>query len=212
MPPDPRSPARTRTGTTGCKESGWCGRQRARTGPGLATARPPDRGPEHSGTAGTPAAPGSSPSQDARSLPSRWKCGGYPTGPSPNASADKCRGCRHAGSPPHRTRAVLPRSARYTRGSSATSRSRQRTSRSPSPPRSSRSLFFDAPGGGLTLGKLKDALAAFIVGLERYAAATAELDDRHPGLALDHGLAIHRASLRWTRHAIAALRAAPAPW
>jgi len=61
------------------------------------------------------------------------------------------------------------------------------------------------------LGDLKDALAAFTAGLERYAGATAQLDDRHPGLALDHGLAVYRASLRWTRHAIAALRAAPAP-
>jgi PadR family transcriptional regulator AphA len=61
------------------------------------------------------------------------------------------------------------------------------------------------------LGDLKDALAAFTAGLERYAGATAQLDDRHPGLALDHGLAVYRASLRWTRHAIAALRAAPLP-
>jgi DNA-binding PadR family transcriptional regulator len=61
------------------------------------------------------------------------------------------------------------------------------------------------------LNDLKDALAAFTAGLERYAAATTQFDDRHPGLALDHGLAVYRASLRWTRHAIAALRAAPAP-
>lgn len=61
------------------------------------------------------------------------------------------------------------------------------------------------------LDNLKDALEAFIAGLERYAAATGQLDDRHPGLALDHGLAVHRASLRWTRHAIAALPAAAAP-
>ena len=61
------------------------------------------------------------------------------------------------------------------------------------------------------LGNLKDALAAFTAGLERDAGATAQLDDRHPGLALDHGLAVYRASLLWTRHAIAALRAAPAP-
>ena len=59
------------------------------------------------------------------------------------------------------------------------------------------------------LDDLRDALAAFTAGLERYAAVTAQLDDRHPGLALDHGLAVHRASLRWTRHTIAALRAAP---
>jgi len=61
------------------------------------------------------------------------------------------------------------------------------------------------------LDDLKDALAAFTAGLEQYAGATAQLDDRHPGLALDHGLAIYRTSLRWTRHAIAALRVAPAP-
>jgi DNA-binding PadR family transcriptional regulator len=59
------------------------------------------------------------------------------------------------------------------------------------------------------LDDLKDALAAFTSGLERHAAATAQLDERHPGLALDHGLAVHRASLRWTRHAIATLRPAP---
>jgi hypothetical protein len=61
------------------------------------------------------------------------------------------------------------------------------------------------------LGDLKDALAAFTSGLEQYAVGTAQLDDRHPGLALDHGLAVYRASLRWTRHAITALRAAPLP-
>src|ERR1700722_6607857 len=61
------------------------------------------------------------------------------------------------------------------------------------------------------LGDLKDALAAFTGGLEQYAAATAQLDDRHPGLALDHGLAVYHASLRWIRHTIAALRAAPLP-
>jgi DNA-binding PadR family transcriptional regulator len=60
------------------------------------------------------------------------------------------------------------------------------------------------------LDDLKDALAAFTAGLERSVAATAQLGGRHPALALDHGLAVHRASLRWTRHAIAALRAAPA--
>lgn len=61
------------------------------------------------------------------------------------------------------------------------------------------------------LEDLRDALASFTEGLERHVAATAQLDGRHPGLALDHGLAVHRASLRWTRHAIAALRAAPVP-
>ena len=60
------------------------------------------------------------------------------------------------------------------------------------------------------LQNLTDALAAFTAGLERYTAA-ADLSDRHPRLALDHGLAVHRASLQWAQHAIAALSAAPAP-
>ncbi|MGD0927501.1 MAG: PadR family transcriptional regulator [Streptosporangiaceae bacterium] len=60
------------------------------------------------------------------------------------------------------------------------------------------------------LQNLTDALAAFTAGLEHYAAA-ADLSDRHPRLALDHGLAVHRASLQWARHTIAALSAAPAP-
>ena len=45
--------------------------------------------------------------------------------------------------------------------------------------------------------------------LERYAVA--DLTGRHPRLALDHGLAVHRASLRWAKHAIATLSAAPTP-
>jgi len=60
------------------------------------------------------------------------------------------------------------------------------------------------------LQNLTDALAAFTAGLERYTAAV-DLSDRHPRLALDHGLAVHRASLQWARQAIAALSAAPAP-
>jgi DNA-binding PadR family transcriptional regulator len=63
------------------------------------------------------------------------------------------------------------------------------------------------------LGFLRDlaaALTAFIAGLERYAVA-ADLGDRHPSLALDHGLAVHRASLQWAERAIASLSAMPAP-
>jgi DNA-binding PadR family transcriptional regulator len=63
------------------------------------------------------------------------------------------------------------------------------------------------------LGFLQDltaALTAFTAGLERYAAG-ADLTDQHPRLALDHGLAVHRASLQWAEHAIAALSAVPAP-
>jgi hypothetical protein len=63
------------------------------------------------------------------------------------------------------------------------------------------------------LGFLRDltaALTAFTAGLEQYAAA-ADLGDRYPGLALDHGLAVHRASLKWAEHVIATLSAVPAP-
>ncbi len=54
---------------------------------------------------------------------------------------------------------------------------------------------------------LADALAAFTADLDRHAAAT-DPGSGHARLALDHGLAVHRASLRWTEDAIAALSAA----
>jgi DNA-binding PadR family transcriptional regulator len=59
------------------------------------------------------------------------------------------------------------------------------------------------------LHNLKEALAALTAELERYAAAS-HLEELHPGFALDHGLAVHRASLRWAEHTIAALGAARA--
>ncbi|HKA50043.1 MAG TPA: PadR family transcriptional regulator [Candidatus Dormibacteraeota bacterium] len=58
------------------------------------------------------------------------------------------------------------------------------------------------------LRSLADALAVLTAGLEQYRAA-ADPGDRHPRLALDHGLAVHRASLRWANDAIAALSAVP---
>jgi DNA-binding PadR family transcriptional regulator len=58
------------------------------------------------------------------------------------------------------------------------------------------------------LHELKDALAALTAGLERYTAA-AHFDELHPRFALDHGLAVHRTSLHWAEHTIAALSAAP---
>ncbi len=54
---------------------------------------------------------------------------------------------------------------------------------------------------------LADALAAFTAELERSTAAAAGGGDRHPRLALEHGVAVHLASLRWAEHAIAALSA-----
>ena len=58
------------------------------------------------------------------------------------------------------------------------------------------------------LQSLADALAVFTAGLEE-ARAAADPGDRHPRLALDHGLAVYRASLRWADDAIAALSAVP---
>jgi DNA-binding PadR family transcriptional regulator len=60
------------------------------------------------------------------------------------------------------------------------------------------------------LQSLADALAAFTEELERYTEG-AHLSQRHPHLALDHGLAVHRASLRWAEHTMATLLAASAP-
>jgi DNA-binding PadR family transcriptional regulator len=57
------------------------------------------------------------------------------------------------------------------------------------------------------LQNLADMLAAFTAQLEQYAAA--DIPGRHPRLALDHGIAIHRASLRWAEQTVAALSADP---
>jgi DNA-binding PadR family transcriptional regulator len=59
------------------------------------------------------------------------------------------------------------------------------------------------------LQNLTDALAALTAQLEQYTTAPGLTG--HPRLALDHGLAVHRASLQWARQTIAALSAAPAP-
>jgi DNA-binding PadR family transcriptional regulator len=56
------------------------------------------------------------------------------------------------------------------------------------------------------LSSLRDALEALVKGMEGYAGtAGAELPGRHPLLAVRHGIAIHQASLDWTRSAIAEL-------
>ena len=63
------------------------------------------------------------------------------------------------------------------------------------------------------LRDLADALAGLTAQLERYVN-TAEFTDRHPRLALDHGLAVHRASLGWVERTMATLavtRSAPFP-
>ena len=53
---------------------------------------------------------------------------------------------------------------------------------------------------------LADALRSLTTDLERYAAV-ADFPGRHPRLALDHGIAVQRASLRWAEHAVAVLSA-----
>lgn len=60
------------------------------------------------------------------------------------------------------------------------------------------------------LQNLTDALAVFTAEMEQYTAVT-DLSDRHPRLALDHGLAVHRASLQWAQRTMTALSAAPTP-
>jgi len=55
---------------------------------------------------------------------------------------------------------------------------------------------------------LRDALAASVADLERFVA-TSSFDNRHAGLALDHGVAIHRASLEWAEQTIATLTPVP---
>jgi hypothetical protein len=60
---------------------------------------------------------------------------------------------------------------------------------------------------GAFLRSLADALALLTAQLERYAGV-AEFTDRHPRLALDHGLAVHRASLAWVERTMAALAVA----
>jgi DNA-binding PadR family transcriptional regulator len=51
------------------------------------------------------------------------------------------------------------------------------------------------------LADLRDALAAFLDGLEAYASAM-DFDRLHPALALDHGISTHVASLAWTKRTI----------
>jgi PadR family transcriptional regulator, regulatory protein AphA len=54
------------------------------------------------------------------------------------------------------------------------------------------------------LRNLADALTVFTQGLERYSGVT-DPGRRHPALALNHGLAVQRASLQWALETIALL-------
>ena len=55
------------------------------------------------------------------------------------------------------------------------------------------------------LADLGDALDGFVRGIEQFVASRQEALGQHALLALEHGIAIHRASLEWVRSATAAL-------
>ena len=52
---------------------------------------------------------------------------------------------------------------------------------------------------------LGDALDGFVRGMEQFTASRREVLGQHAVLALEHGIAIHRASLEWVQSAMAAL-------
>jgi PadR family transcriptional regulator AphA len=55
------------------------------------------------------------------------------------------------------------------------------------------------------LTSLRAALAGLVDALERQEGAIDAIANPHPALALEHGLAVHRASLAWAEQAIARL-------
>jgi PadR family transcriptional regulator AphA len=58
------------------------------------------------------------------------------------------------------------------------------------------------------LVSLQAALAEFVASLEQSASATDAAGNPFAGLALEHGIAVHRASLAWAEQAISRLTAA----
>ena len=60
------------------------------------------------------------------------------------------------------------------------------------------------------LKDLESALDGFVSATERYLASRAQSGRLHAELAIEHGIAMHRASLEWTRSALAAPAEAPA--
>lgn len=55
------------------------------------------------------------------------------------------------------------------------------------------------------LADLGDALDGFVKGMEQFVASRQGVLGQHAVLALEHGIAMHRASLEWVRSAMAAL-------
>jgi DNA-binding PadR family transcriptional regulator len=52
------------------------------------------------------------------------------------------------------------------------------------------------------LQDLADALESFVNGMERYVASGVQSGRPHAELAIEHGIAVHRASLEWARSAL----------
>jgi len=61
------------------------------------------------------------------------------------------------------------------------------------------------------LKDLENALDSFVTAMDHYLASGAQASRPHAELAIQHGIAVHRASLEWTRSALAALSQAPVP-
>jgi DNA-binding PadR family transcriptional regulator len=55
------------------------------------------------------------------------------------------------------------------------------------------------------LQDLADALESFVNGMERYVASGVQSGRPHAELAIEHGIAVHRASLDWARSALSTL-------
>ena len=60
------------------------------------------------------------------------------------------------------------------------------------------------------LTSLESALDTFVTGMEHYLASGAQAHMPHAELAIEHGIAVHRASLEWARSALRKI-ANPAP-
>jgi DNA-binding PadR family transcriptional regulator len=59
------------------------------------------------------------------------------------------------------------------------------------------------------LNDLAGALDSFVSGVEQYLASGAQSSHRQAELAIEHGIAVHRASLEWARSALTELAESP---
>jgi DNA-binding PadR family transcriptional regulator len=61
------------------------------------------------------------------------------------------------------------------------------------------------------LTSLENALDTFVTGMEHYLASGAQAHMPHAELAIEHGIAVHRASLEWARSALRKLASSAPP-